>query len=1149
MIRPEIGLSDSYLDLSVETGTSFERSFIVYSRNGQELSGKVLSTNDKLVPVVTELSGTECEIPFYFKGKMAIPREEHYGDFLLLTNGGEFNIPFCVAVSSRKYRFGDQIIADLDEFYEFAQKDWKKAKDLFFMKDFPDIMLAEQEEYRTLYHDLLKGFSKDMILEQFLMETMKKEPVRIYADREALFIKEGNVGRFLLTKKGWGCLDGRLYGASGDLYVNIEKINQDAFEEDKIEIFVSFKEGAKKDTLMIETAFEKIAIPVHREIKKQQEEIHIERENRKLAQLLRHFIDFRIGKTEAEDFIARSMKLYPFKGLFYELYCMLLLLVRERITDEETEECREYGQKIEEKQDIYVSDPECRSFYYYVMALWKKEKDYTKKAVHEVRKAYEDQRSWKDYLTFITMDETIAFHYEAQWDELVHFLEQGINSPFLYLAILDVLNQEPYLLEQLGSYKTYVIRWGLRHQYLSQKLIEQFARLSIREKCFKKDQLPILQKIYDRKPDELYLKAICSMLMKGNKREKEYHVYFEEAVKKHLNLIGLNEFYLRSLDFDTYPVLPKLILYYFHYSSSLDKREKAWLYLNILRNREAYEDIYDNYAERIEAFVKEQLMEGRVNRYLKQLYEMLLPSLLEEPELAKYIPNVIFKRRLSCPNPMMEGVYVCHPENEEEVHVSFVEGLCQIEIYSDAARIYFADRMGNRYHSGIKYQMEAYLDEEVYRDFCLTHIRDDRRVYVKWVNGDPDDKKEQLARLLAENDELKSWKTEKAVERILDYHYVEKTMEDLSECLDKINYRVISPSYRRTLMNYYMACNRMEDAYFGVELYGSDLMDPEQLYMLTCAGLCLHKEEQDDLLLTMAYKSFVNRKYNREILSYLQKHFHGRIFDLIDLWNVLKDEGMLTAEFEEKVLRQIAFVGSKDKRMFDVILSYLTKVENREWIEDLLTPYSTRFLLQGFVKGQKQKKQEPEGYFKVLDRLALEDCLKSDLSRLSYLYHKAETGYGETEKRVLYRMVREFSKKEIILPFFEKFAGIVTVPALWRESVFFLFTGEENQEYDLFVISDFEEESRKSILKMREIVKGLYYGSFYKASFEVIRQVGVKGYEGGISILGMDETVLGSRNHLLTKIKEEKGKSGSLMADYEKILSRMKEQLKFLSDR
>ena len=67
MIRPEIGLSDIFLDLSVETGTTLEGSFTIYSKNGQEILGKVLSSNHKLVPAVTNLSGTECTIPYSFK--------------------------------------------------------------------------------------------------------------------------------------------------------------------------------------------------------------------------------------------------------------------------------------------------------------------------------------------------------------------------------------------------------------------------------------------------------------------------------------------------------------------------------------------------------------------------------------------------------------------------------------------------------------------------------------------------------------------------------------------------------------------------------------------------------------------------------------------------------------------------------------------------------------------------------------------------------------------------------------------------------------------------------------------------------------------------------------------------------------------------
>ena len=93
-----MGLSDTYLNLSTEAGKTYEGSFTVFSQNGEELSGTVLSTNDKVIPMVTELSGTECRIPFYFKGRLAIPEEEHFGDFLLITNGGEWNLRPCSGV-------------------------------------------------------------------------------------------------------------------------------------------------------------------------------------------------------------------------------------------------------------------------------------------------------------------------------------------------------------------------------------------------------------------------------------------------------------------------------------------------------------------------------------------------------------------------------------------------------------------------------------------------------------------------------------------------------------------------------------------------------------------------------------------------------------------------------------------------------------------------------------------------------------------------------------------------------------------------------------------------------------------------------------------------------------------------------------------
>ena len=167
MTKPEIELSDLYINLSVEAGTSYDGSFLIYSKNGQELSGKVLSTNDKIVVEKKELSGTECEIPFYFKGKMAIPGEEHFGDFLLITNGGEYNIPYCVCVVPKKMWVQDVALSSLAEFGSFAKENWDKAKEIFFTKEFHNVFFNHSDDFHELYHNLLKGQSKDVILDKF----------------------------------------------------------------------------------------------------------------------------------------------------------------------------------------------------------------------------------------------------------------------------------------------------------------------------------------------------------------------------------------------------------------------------------------------------------------------------------------------------------------------------------------------------------------------------------------------------------------------------------------------------------------------------------------------------------------------------------------------------------------------------------------------------------------------------------------------------------------------------------------------------------------------------------------------------------------------------------------------------------------------
>jgi hypothetical protein len=235
--------------------------------------------------------------------------------------------------------------------------------------------------------------------------------------------------------------------------------------------------------------------------------------------------------------------------------------------------------------------------------------------------------------------------------------------------------------------------------------------------------------------------------------------------------------------------------------------------------------------------------------------------------------------------------------------------------------------------------------------------------------------------------------------------------------------------------------------------------------------------------------------------------------------------------------------------MLSILHSYLEKEENSELAESMLENYNRKYFISALHTQQDNKADMPLVYFELLNRQAMGEKLKNSLSRLAYLISKVERGWQEKEKAVIYRLIRDFCRQEIVFPYFEEFADFVIVPSLWRESVFFWFESEEEKEYTLAVISDFGEDCRKSVFKTREILPGFYYGSIYIPVFERMKQITVTDYEGPVSVMRMKKTVPGSRNELLSEMKEAKGPVGSRMTDYEKILERMKEQLKFLSDR
>ncbi len=64
-------------------------------------------------------------------------------------------------------------------------------------------------------------------------------------------------------------------------------------------------------------------------------------------------------------------------------------------------------------------------------------------------------------------------------------------------------------------------------------------------------------------------------MIQGNCMDEDCHPYYEEALQRGVQLIGLQEAFLRTIPKGQYPLLPEEILRYFTYSKVLEKKIKA----------------------------------------------------------------------------------------------------------------------------------------------------------------------------------------------------------------------------------------------------------------------------------------------------------------------------------------------------------------------------------------------------------------------------------------------------------------------------------------------------------------------------------------------------------------------------------------------
>ena len=186
--KGSLDFSVGEVSLSIQPGQVVEGSFTVYAPEGQLTEGFVNSSDSRMECLHAGFSGVQDEICYRFHGELMETDQTVTGHFRIVSNHGEYVIPFSVSTGEKYLESSLGHIRNLFHFVNLAKSNWDEALRIFYDPDFTSILTGNDSQYLPLYKGMaglgLEGFS-DRSIPRAVWVKNKKPSASKFEDRAA----------------------------------------------------------------------------------------------------------------------------------------------------------------------------------------------------------------------------------------------------------------------------------------------------------------------------------------------------------------------------------------------------------------------------------------------------------------------------------------------------------------------------------------------------------------------------------------------------------------------------------------------------------------------------------------------------------------------------------------------------------------------------------------------------------------------------------------------------------------------------------------------------------------------------------------------------------------------------------------------------
>ncbi|MGN0362334.1 MAG: DUF5717 family protein [Bilifractor sp.] len=1022
---PKLVFSEEEKRIVAGGGEVRKESFRISASDGSVIRGKVLSQNYRIHLLTTEFHGSDCEISFLVITRGLLPGQSIRGSILVSSNIAEKNFAVYAEIVELPASGEESEIRTLDDFSRLCQKSLREGFLMFTNPDFSRILNGNNRQYLGLYRGMSHNPVTYQHLEEFLVSTGKKEPIAITLDKQQKAVYHLDVSQkdtLYVYRNVWGYVRLEVEVEGDFLEVNKRVITTEDFigKVYGLEYIVHsdrLGEGKSFGKIRIRSVHQVLEYIVEASRKEESEILPSAVRSRKIAWLMRDFLNLQLHTLDYRTWLeSSSLTVHEMLEENPGDCTAILYAAYLEFSREDNAKAMECLWPVKDGK-IVPADDEERGIYLSLakdVGLLPEEK---RDILPLLQKYYRRNPGSYPLLKLVQQEANTGLSSSAdRMQELEDCFSAGCTSPFLYLDAWNLLAREESLLRRLSSFMIQVLHFGLKHDFITEGILQRTAFLSDNEKNFNRPLYRILTAGYRKYPNDAVLEAICKLLIKGNPVDAMCFPWYEKAVLRDLRITRLYEYYMETYHKPASEKLPQQILMYFATNPDLAERKRALLYASIVLNRKEDDTSFLNYGRYIRSFAMDALRKGRMDENYAILYEQFFRK-PETPEIARLLGNVLFVHKVTVSDPMIRRVVVSHYALKEEETALVRDGVAYPRIYTDDAAVLMEDTRHRRYATTIPFRIERLMDErESARGILeqgVSHPGAELSICrEKPFQMDVNSRSVFAYRMAAQDDAFTDTYRMILRRKLMEYdmaHPAENIFpRDMGE--DELNAYAEADKVRLIIL--LIRDGRYKEAFHVISEFGCEGV-PTGLLLRLSSRLILGEEADSERLLQLTEYVFEKGKYDEVMLSYLRDHWQGSVHGLVRLWEKLRGFQMETLKLDEKILLQSIDTHQFPDHGAQILKDYVRKQGRQEVVAAFFAYLSDYYFLGN-------REMDPSVFVlmeQAMDRGELNDTVCS-LALLQYYSTLDQLDDAQMERaRVL---LKQMDEKGLRFEFFSR---------------------------------------------------------------------------------------------------------------------------------